>query len=267
MRGTTGLLEWVCAMAVAVALLTATAVWAQDSEAKEAQVIVSFDPGGGPATVTRDAAIRLATGYTGLAAESIVSLEHGLATDTSIPFFHVVARPAWQVVFDPVELSLTTTDGTKRSNPNINRMAVLLDSETGALLKVSSPTPAEGGLTEQPGGEVDRGFAHYPVLRSSPTKPGMPLMQALRLVEPALPGALADAKHVVAYFGLLTDTLRLKNGIKDRPYWMIFLGGISEPVVGGPPGQPPVAPATEALVVLDADAGTCYLVHLIARGD
>ena len=257
MKNTIRLFHWSAGIALGVILLSAACATAEDDK-----VIVAFEEADTAPQVTREAAITLAQQYTGLAEKMAVRARYGFATDTSIPFFNVVKRPAWEVLFDRVEVSITKRDGTKEKNPNISAITVLLDAETGALLKVSSPKPAASGLTKERGEQVERTFGNGLVLKSTPTKPRMPFMQALEYAELGESGLVAEANQVIAYFGLLTDVLRLENRIKDQPYWMIFLGGVEVVGLGGPPGGPGVTPATQAMVVLDADTDVWYLTHL-----
>ena len=192
----------------------------------------------------------------------------GFSTDTSIPFFDVVKRPAWELVFDGVEVSITTRDGTQHKNRNITTITVLIDAETGALLKVSSPKPAAGGVTEEPGAAAaERTTASGLMLKSTPGKPGIPFMQALKSPKLTQRGLVPEAGQVVAYFGLLTDILRPENGINDKPYWIVFLGGVKKYVFHGCPGEPtPPGPATQAMVVLDAETGNWYYARYSDRG-
>ncbi len=246
MKNTIRLVHWTAAIALGVILLTAAWATAEDDK-----VIVAFEKTYMDPLVTREAAITLAQQYTGLAEKVPVRARDGLATDTSITFSNVLKRPAWEVVFEGGEVSITKRDGTEQKNPNISTITVLLDAETGALLKVSSPKPPTGGVSE----DMQKRLKRNPrglELKETTAKPHIPFMQALR----AEWGLVAGAKQVIAYFGLLTDHIEMgrKRGIKDKPHWVIFLGGGDY----GPPSGGPGTHATQARVVVDAESGGSY---------
>ena len=259
MKNTIRLVHWAAAIALGVILLSAAWATAEDDK-----VIVAFEKTYMDPLVTREAAITLAQQYTGLAEKMPVRARDGLATDSSIPFTNVVRRPAWEVVFEGVEISITMRDGTKQKNPNISTITVLLDAETGALLKVSSPKPAASGLAEQPAAALEVIITNQCglVLKSTRTRSGAPFMEILASPGLVGPGIVSKAKGVVAYFGLLTDDIKWerKHPIKDKPYWIIFLSGLElHHPSGGPPGGPGVVwPATQTMTVLDAETGKAY---------
>ena len=262
MKSTVRLIHWAAAIALGVILWSGACAGGEDP-----QVSVAFEEADLAPQVTREAAISLAQQYTGLAEKVPVRTRYGLATDTSIPFSNVVKRPAWELVFEGVEVSITTRDGTQQKNPNISTIIVLLDAETGALLKVSSPKPATGGLTEDTGEYVERRYANGLILKHTRTRPRIPFTKALQVAEDRQPGAVREAEEVAAYFGLLTDVLRPEFGINDKPYWIIFLGGVEQSFSsGGCPAGPGPTLATELMMVIDAETGEWYLTHLSDRG-
>jgi len=92
-------------------------------------------------------------------------------------------------------------------------------------------------------------------------------MRILQLAEDHLPeigNAVPKAKHMVAYFGLLTDTIRLEGHIKDKPYWIVCLGGVKILTKGGPVGGPGTMPGTMSVIgFLDAETGKPHLSFVL----
>jgi len=237
----------------------------RDSPAQEtvlgdtSAVVVSFEERAGTPRVTREAAVSRAATYTGLAPESVVSARYGLATDTSIPFFRVVRRPAWEVVFSGVNISVRTWQGTTKQNPNISTLTVLLDAKTGAVLKVSSPRPAAGALAAEPSPvPADTWWTHGLTLKPSAAGARVTFMQALQFAERRKATVVTEAEEVIGYLGLVTiDTDRR---IRDKPCWVVFFGRVGPPVPSEPPRPPGAGPATKTKLVLSARTGECYRV-------
>jgi hypothetical protein len=205
---------------------------------------------------TRSEAVALASAYTGLSAETAASAARREVTDASAPVFEIRERAVWEVVFEGVRISVPDREGGERENPNIDAVSVWIDAQTGVLVKAFAPKPAEGGLERKIG---DRERAHLLgnglILSELSTPPAKALMSALAFAKATMRGYVPEAKEIVAYYGLLTDERDVERKWVDRPAWFIYLGGISQPFPGGPIGSTPLAPATQALVVLDATTG------------
>jgi len=225
------------------------------------------EPSGGPVG-TRSEAVRLARAYTGLSEEMAASAARREVTDASAPVFEVRERAVWEVVFEGVRISVPDREGRERENPNIDTVSVWIDAQTGALLKAFTPKPAEGRL-ELLVGERERGMlsGNGLALREFSTPPAKALMSALAFADSTpLLGSVPEAKEIVAYYGLLTDKRDVERKMVDRPAWFIYLGGIScSSHTGGPPGAPPLPPATEGLVMLDATTGESYMISLSGK--
>ncbi len=213
------------------------------------------EPSGTPVS-TRSEAVGLARAYTGLSEETAASAARREVTDASAPVFEVRERPVWEVVFEGVRISAPDREGGERENPNIDTVSVWIDAQTGALVKAFTPKPAEGGLTIGAGDrERARLSGNGLFLSEVSAPPGKALMSALAFAKARMRGYVPEAKEIVAYYGLLTDELDIERKWVDRPAWFIYLGGISQPFPAGPYGSPPLPPATQALVVLDATTG------------
>ena len=225
------------------------------------------EPSGGPVS-TRSEAVALASAYTGLSQEAAASAARREVTDASAPVFEVRERAVWEVVFEGVRISVPDREGGERENPNIHTVSVWIDAQTGALVKAFTPKPAEGAL-ELMAGERQRAhlLGNGLILREFSTPPAKALVSALAFADSTrLLGSVPEAKEIVAYYGLLTDKRDVERKMVDRPAWFIYLGGIScSSYTGGPPGAPPLPPATEGLVMLDATTGESYMTSLSGK--
>ena len=213
--------------------------------------------------ISRESAIKRAADITGLKAAP-ASVEHGLATDTSIPFsdVKVLKRPAWKVEFEQIEILAKNREGVLQKNPNISSITVLIDSENGAVLKVFSPERGLGGVLEWPAKQLELYLSGSGVLLQTARQvPTVPFMKALSIASDRLGRFAPQAKEVVAFFGLMTDILRLRidNKVVDRPFWIIIAGGLHLPGFSVPPGYTgPALYVRQAWVAVDAESGEWY---------
>ena len=221
---------------------------------------------------TASDAVTLASAYTGLPEDAAASAVERVVTDASVPVFEVKDLPVWEVTYEGITIAVPGPEGKEEQNPNIHTVTVWVDRETGALIKVFTPTPAEGALTDlvgpaQAGMLSGNGFT----LKAAPEAPGKPLLAALPGVHMQFPGAVMQAKQMGAYYGLLTRKLGLETRFVDRPAWLVYLGGVSQPFAStGPAGGPPRPPVvgSEALVILDATSGrplSALLTHQVPQ--
>jgi hypothetical protein len=210
---------------------------------------------------TRQNANETAIGYIGQSNGHATKEDNILITDDSNPLEDLRRRPVWEVVMDDVDITVRAGEQRKR-NTYVTRLSLLIDDETGALLKVFSPRPKTDGLTLMSrGGLLGRlrrdGFA----LKPATVVPKVSFTQALESASHAVGYGVADAKEVVGYYGLVTDNLNRKTGLRDNICWVVFLGGVKQRFPSsGPIGQEQRAEkfATEACVVVDADTGQWY---------
>jgi len=247
-----------CLMVIMLSGVTAWSTRATAAVAAgSASVVISFEESAGTPGVAREAVLSLAAGYAGLAPEGVISARYGLATDTSIPFLEVVRRPAWEITFGGVNVSVATWAGTTVQNPNISTLTVLLDGNTGALLKVSSPQPAAGALAAEPAptSAASWCWTHSLTLQTTAAGPAATFMEALQYAETRKANSASGAGEVNACFGLLTDARPLWN-LNQTPCWIVLFGGVSLPVPGG------AEPAIKAMLVLDASTGESYGVRM-----
>ena len=213
--------------------------------------------------ISREWAMKRAGEITGLKATP-ASVEHGVATDTSIPFsdLKVVKRLAWKVEFEGIEIFGKNRDGVLQKNPNISSIFVLMDAQNGAVLKVFSPERGLGGLLDR---TADRPELYLPgsglVLKSASRAAGVSFMQALSIASDRLGRFAPQAKEVVAYFGLMTDLFRLRvdNKVVDRPFWIIIAGGLDGLPFHLPSDSPgPTRRARQSFAAVDAESGQWY---------
>jgi len=213
--------------------------------------------------ISREWATKRAADITGLKATP-ASVEYGLATDTSIAFadVKVLKRLAWKVEFEGIEILGKNREGVLQKNPNISSITVLIDAQNGAALKVFSPERGLGGLLER---TADRPELYLPgsslVLKSASRAPTVPFMKALSIASDRLGRFAPQAKEVVAYFGLMTDLLRLRidDKVVDRPFWIIIAGGLDGGGFSMPPGSPGPPPRVrQSYVAVDAESGEWY---------
>ncbi len=247
-----------------MAALTAPGV-----EAETPALVTLFEQTYAVPQISRERAITRAVNATGLKLTP-TKVEYGLATDTAIPFFNVVKRPAWKVIFDRVGIFGRNEQGVQEKNPNIRSITVLIDANTGALLKAYSPKPPSGTLVEQRSEVVESRIAGAGglVLKSTSLMPKVPFMQALEGAELVREGLATQAKELVGYFGLMTRSFGPRREITGRPYWIILAGGVNlsfssggpMPMTGRVRRAAPVA--NEAMVIVDAESGTSYLARL-----
>jgi hypothetical protein len=225
------------------------------------------EPSGTPVT-SRAAAVALARAFTGLSEEISTAAAQRVVTDDATPVFDVKDRSVWEVVFESVRISVPGREGEWQDNPNIDALTLWIDAQTGGLVKAFTPEPAEGGLSLKVG-EFERGALEGMgfLLKECSAPPASGLMSALAFVEAIMPGHVPEAKQVVAYHVLLTNRFDIEREWVDRPVWLIYLAGVSVlPPSGGPPGAPPVRPAPEMLVVLDATTGKMHRIAADREG-
>jgi hypothetical protein len=247
-------------LAVFVVFANSACANADTASSGSFQRLYTFPP------VPRQQAVAVAARYTGLPAEAVVAADPGQATDAYNVLLDVSAREVWQVVFQGVSISATDHSGAEGKNPSISTINVWVDANTGVPLKVFSPKPASGGLKLIVSPEEKSELSTNGLkLKPGTSPPPISFVQAIRSAEDANRGMALRSSEVVAYFGLLTDSLRLHNGVVDRPYWVIFADGIDQPV-SRPPGAPEIPSYREGVVFVDAESGEWYLEFLVSAG-
>jgi hypothetical protein len=231
-------------------------------------VVLSALPAAAGPVASRAGAAARAVGYTGFPADAVTSIARRVVTDLSSPVLDISSRRVWEVVFSDVNVSVSGPGGKGGVTVNLPSVRVWLDAQTGALVKAATPAPAHGGLSIQTG-EKERALVagNGISLKESPALPAKPLAAALAIANTQLLGSVVQAKEIVAYFGLMTDTMPITEAVYDKPAWLIYLGGVNQPFSSsGPSGNPsPPGPATEALVMLDATTGEWHETWLAGR--
>jgi hypothetical protein len=223
---------------------------------------IASDQGEGEPVTAPDTAVALAAAYTGLPDTGATSAVQRMVTDPSVPVFDVTDRSVWEVVFSDVTISVPGPDGAVEDNANIHEVHVWLDSQTGTLVKVSTPHPTEGGLTIKVGTRERQHLTGNRItVRPWAVIPAIPFLPALSLANAELVRSVPQAKEIVAYYGMMTDSMPACQ-LLDRPSWLVYVAGISVPVPYGPPQGPGTPPASEALVILDAETGAWHLTFL-----
>lgn len=211
----------------------------------------------------------MAAAYVGQPRARVTKVDMLLVTDHSNPLMELDRRPVWEVVVDGVDISIRNLGETNHRNKNIKRLSVMIDDKTGALLKVFSPKPQADGLRTL----STKSLYDYQGITMKPTtiKPKMSLLQIINSGMPwDMASGIIQAKELVAYYGLVTDDLNPKTGMKDVPCWVVLVGEIRQPFTSNGPapftGQPAPARKThygnEAFVVINANTGEFLSSHM-----
>lgn len=202
--------------------------------------------------------------YVSQAGAQVTKEDSLLITDHSNPLMELDRRPVWEAVVDGVDISIQNPGEAKRQNKNINRLSVMIDDKTGALLKVFSPKPQADGLKILSA----KSLHDYETITMKPTTimPKMSLLQVLKAEKPdTMAGGVIEAKELVAYYGLVT---RNSTQIKDVPCWVVLIGGIRQPFISSGPVPAPGQPArethygNEAFIVINANTGKFLSSHM-----
>lgn len=210
-------------------------------------------------------AISLASSYTGLPYSPEASAVERVVSDPSSPLLPIENLPVWEVSYEGVTLAFPQQDGSLRENRDIHSMRVWIDRQSGALLKVFSPVPRQGGLRllipPEENGLLETNGVSLKTLAVAPEKP---LLSTLVLSSSGLSASVPQAREIVAYFGLFSKKLPVNEQIIDRPAWLVYLGGINQAFSSrGPFGAAQSASnASEMVVALDATTGQRYVTFL-----
>jgi hypothetical protein len=219
-----------------------------------------------PRAFTASEARRRAIEITGLPGKAVKSVSQRTVTDVSAPF-EIKDLPVWEVVFEGVKLTGKCLDGRVSRNRKISSLHVWVDRRTGALVKVFSPPPRQGGLKLMLGPKHSSGLGENGV--SLGLLPGIPKRSLTRtLASPGsgLPESLPQVTELTAYYGLFSHTLPANAPVVDKPAWFIYLGGVNHGMPSGPFNAPRRdAYASEMLAVLDASTGKSYLTELVGE--
>jgi hypothetical protein len=191
---------------------------------------------------------------TGLSAKTIKSVSQRTVTDASAPF-EIQDLPVWEVVFAGVKLG---------ENRKISSLRVWVDGQSGALVKVFSPTPPEGGMRLMAGPGQREGLAASGV--SFGPLPGVPKQPFVRVVTSPKSGharaLLPQVKEIAAYYGLFSSPQPTGTPVEDKPAWFVYLSGFKRPM-SKPFGSPVPDPyATEMRTVLDAATRKCHMTEM-----
>ena len=218
--------------------------------------------------ISRDRAVKIASGLLGIDPQGSYPARLGLATDNTVPFLMISDRLVWEIVFEDLIVSFTDADGTEKPKQEFSILTCLLDARTGALLKVSSMTPAVGAVrSEHSPGELEKemtnGKMSFAALDAAQLTQVTikPLIPSLKELEKGKRDTIQPAKQLVAYFGLLTDRARPSRHIVDRPYWIIMTGGLQRPM-RTPSGE---HKASDACFWVDACTGKLLIAFILGR--
>lgn len=230
----------------------------------ETAVRVSFTETNADTPVTQSQAVTIARGLLGVAPEAQYTARLGRATDNTIPFLQVADRLAWEITFDNLAVTFPGAEGPK---PEFSTITCLLDAQTGALLKVSTPAPATGAVfSEQHPGALATAMANSKTslaampadqLAQATVKPLIPLLLDL---EKQVKDTIQPAKQLVAYFGLFTDRRPSRNMV-DRPFWIVMTAGLHYYM----PSTFGTFYATDTQFFINASSGKLYF-HIIGPG-
>lgn len=233
-----------------------------------AKAELSLTPVAAKPLIGRAQAITRARLITGLSTQPIADAACGLATDTTIPFVSVEKRLVWQITF--FEVRITVAGGKKRQvNPHLLALTVLLDANSGALLRAETVVQADRIFVNQMGASL-RLLTSYPQPRGitmlhrrdiehiatgnerwMPTaaRPALSLLKVLAAAD-----LTKNTSQIQAFFGLYTDTRDPKHPIHQRPAWLLVFDGILL-YPSGPPGSDHTPRPANQMEILDARTG------------
>ena len=149
-------------------------------------------------------------------------------------------KSVFRVQIDGVQLPVARRRGPPRHNRHISRFDVLIDPESGTVLKISSPWPQ--GVTkiapQPPAKEAERQLKNVGESYDGfPAKaPKIDFAQALAAVHINGLGSVAGSKQIIAHY-----VLHSKLQHKRRPVWIIELRGFPPFAPKGPGRRPGAA--------------------------
>jgi len=234
------------------------AVTATNDEARAETFAVTITNDEQPITV--DQAVKIAGDLLGINKEARYTVKRDTVTDKTLPFVEVVDLPVWIITFEGVKVTFPGAAGPK---PEFSTLTCLVDAKTGALLKVSSPLPATGGVIDNE--------THPEVLAEMMKETNFTAIEASRLadagVKPLIPllpeinkqnKTIQPAKQLVAYIGLYTG-----NGINtehvNHSCWFIKTGGLHFPSLH--------MIVTDVDFYVDTTSGKAFMTGFAGTGD
>ena len=221
-------------------------------------------------TISKQKAIRQAVTFTGFSEKYIISATQAIVSDPSAQVFPIEKRPVWEVTFDKVYLSVSAPGQKPVYNPDLHTVITWIDAETGALINLFPPPSLTGGI-ELMVGKQQRGWltSNGVTFTTTPTKPDRPFLSMLAPMNTKQRDVVMQAKEIVAYYGLVTDTMGTpEEQLKDRPAWFVFFGGVDQIFSSSGPDVPPdqIKPtppkATEVMLLMDAIDSRCHFTYL-----
>ena len=211
----------------------------------------------------------------------------GSASDDTNPFININKRKVWRI-FAKGEAIKRTIGKKTEMNKYISQFDVMVDDSTGSILQVHS-MPNEGMIEIFTGKSIKKNFeANGLVFKEVSKFSGKPLLDILSSNTLQKFNIISDAKEIIAYPGLLTnrpsfespralgrvlltDKIRAKEKIKNKPFWVIVVYGINSHFSSSGPfqkdGVSAKAPlkAFEALILVDAKTGKPYRTEIAGR--
>jgi hypothetical protein len=194
--------------------------------------------------ISKEKAIALAKQITGYPQAEVERAEQRQIDNSFFPFGRPKKRQVWAITLKGISL----TNRTGVINRYITGLTVLLEAETGRLLRIDSVPPATGGLKKLgkliANRKLEREVSAFPFLGLS-SSPKVTFAQAL--TGDPWPSVIPKAKQISAF--LVTseaDRTDVSEPPRRVPYWIILAGGFSAHVYMDAPDKP----ATEVLYVI-----------------
>jgi len=189
--------------------------------------------------VSKEEAVAIAKRITGYLKAEVVRTERRRVDGSVFPFGRPKQRLVWEITLKGI--SLTNRSGA--TNHLIKGLMVLLDVETGSLIRIDSVPPTTGHLRYFDGRNLEKllgGELRFVGLSHSPR-----VTFAEALTADPWPSVIPKAKRISAY--LVTLSSPPHSGLPDKaPYWVVLAGGFQAHVFTDAPSKP----ATEVMYVI-----------------
>jgi len=175
--------------------------------------------------VTRDQAVKISSALLGIDQPESYHARLGLATDNTVPCMIVVNHPAWEITYENLMVDLP---GLPVPKVEFSTLICLLDAQTGALLKVTTPTPAMGYEPGELERHMVRAHGNFSPIEAAglPKANIKPLIPLLGEIIKQNRNAVRPAKHLTAFLGLCTDP---PTKLANSPQWIVQTGGFRRP--------------------------------------
>ncbi len=203
---------------------------------------ISLFPGaavaGSHTQITKDEAVSIAKQITGYPQAELVRAERRRVDSSVFPF----GRPKEHLVWEITLKGISLTNRSGEANRLIKGLTVLLDVETGRLIRIDSVPTVTGHLRHFASRNLEKRLGWG--LRFVDLSPSPKVGFAQTLTADPWPTVIPKAKQVSAY--LLTLGSPPHYGPRRASYWVIVAGGFQAHVFMDSPSKP----ATEVMYLV-----------------